>query len=195
VVVVGAPVECVALLADHGVLALPASRTDDGTGHDLVELVRGGAAADASVVLVPATAGSKPLAEAAASALSSEGRVVDVLRTQTFVQALAAASVHDRSLDHDADVHGMAQAAGSVRWAQVRADEPLGDVPAAVDRLLGSGGELLTVLALRPSDLTNGADDPALTLVLEQARRYPHVEVTVLPTVESDVRLLQLGAE
>ncbi|HET8614158.1 MAG TPA: DAK2 domain-containing protein [Actinomycetales bacterium] len=191
VVVVGAPVECLALLADHGVLTLPAPGAGAPSADGVAETVMALVGVHAPVVLVPATAPLHQVSETAASVLEAEGRAVAVLPTQAFVQALAAASVHDRDLDHLADVQRMTEAAASVRWSEVGLDEPLADaVPSVVDRLLGDGGELLTVLAcgLRRAD-------GALSLLLEHVRRYPHVEVTVLPAVESDVRLLQLGVE
>jgi uncharacterized protein len=115
------------------------------------------------------------VAEAAAERLRSQGRRVAVVPTRSPVQGLAAIAVHDAARRFDDDVVAMAEAAAATRHAEVTiaAAEALtavgictpGDILGliddevveigrgllavsfnVVDRLLGVGAELITVL-------------------------------------------------
>jgi len=126
-----------------------------------------------------------------------------VVPVRSPVQALAALAVRDQARSFDDDVIAMAEAAGACRHAQVyrapedaltvagrcRAGDVLGLVEGEVhvigtdvtevsqellDRLLGGGGELVS--------LVTGADAPpdlAERLRAHLARRWPFVEVQV----------------
>jgi dihydroxyacetone kinase-like predicted kinase len=133
------------------------------------------------VVLLPNDGNTAGVASAAAAAARDEGLSVAVIPTRSAVQGLAALAVADESRPFGDDVASMAEAAGSTRWAEVttavresatsagicRPGDVLGllegdvvligdDVEQVgrelVDRLLTSGGELVTVVT--------GADAP-----------------------------------
>lgn len=142
-------------------------------------------------------------ADAAAEEAEAAGVRVAVVPVCSPVQALAALAVRDPSRPFEDDVIAMAEAAGACRYAQVchapedaltvagrcRAGDVLGLVEDEVhligtdlvqvsrdllDRLLGGGGELVT--------LVTGADAPAdlaERLRAHLARRWPFVEVQV----------------
>lgn len=202
-VVVDAPVGCLALLADHGALVLPGP----ATSADLRELVRSLVPARC-VALVPASRQGADAASEAADLLLPDGRDTLVLPTHSFVQALAAVSVHDAALAAAPAVARMNEAATGVRWAQVHVASGVavgtvgdtrvehGDAPAVaedvVSRLLAHPAELLTVLP------RGGQEHHGLLLeaVLQAVqKRYPQVEVTVLPTASDGEPGLELGVE
>jgi hypothetical protein len=171
-----------------------------------------------SVVVLPNDPDTLAVARAAAAAAREEGIRVSVLPTRAQVQGLAAAAVHDPSRGVDDDVVQMSAAAGAARDGAVtvavrdaittaglcRAGDALGVVQGdfavvgqdlrevavqVVDRLLATGGELVTVVT--------GADaDPelvdALTAHLRRTRR--DVEVVVLEGGQARYPLL-LGVE
>jgi DAK2 domain fusion protein YloV len=131
-----------------------------------------------------------------------------VLPTLAQVQGLAALAVHEPGADFDTAVAAMSAAAGHARHASVRrADGGTGvcgvldgevvevgrsftDVAARVaDRLLGAGGELLTVV-LGAEAPTGLADE----LRGQVRRRHPAVEVQVLDGGQPDDVVL-LGSE
>jgi DAK2 domain fusion protein YloV len=131
VVVVGAPVELVALVADHGAHLVPdwtplAGRGDGVVGDaaaELEELVRSlcpsSARGAAAVALVPASVPAAASAESVARTLAADGRAVEVLPTCSVVPALAAISVHDPAAETPDDCRRMAGAASSVRCGEV----------------------------------------------------------------------------
>ena len=157
-----------------------------------------------SVVVLPNDATTMAVAGAAASAAREEGVNVTVLPTRAQVQGLAAAAVHDPARAPDADVVQMSAAAGAARDGAVtvaardaittagpcRAGDALGVVQGdfavvgtdlaavaveVVDRLLTTGGELVTLV--RGAD----ADDDLLRAVSRHLRGTRRdVEVTVL---------------
>ncbi len=131
-----------------------------------------------AVVLTSTTGAS--IADAIADARAS-GCEVAVVPTRSPLQALSAIAVHDRDRRFQDDVIAMAEAAAATHYAEVRAAESdalttigpcrrgdvlgwidgevvhigaeVGEVAVAVtDRLLGTGGELITMLL--------GADSP-----------------------------------
>lgn len=158
-------------------------------------------AAAGRVVVLPNDPNTQAVATAAAGEAYHEGVKVRVVPTKSPVQALAALAVRDPQRRFEDDVIAMAEAAGKCRYAEVTtaSREALtvaglcrpGDVIALVegevhligqdltalcrdllDRLLGGGGELVTLLL--------GADAPAeLEDVLTEHlhAHWPFVEV------------------
>ena len=156
------------------------------------------------VVLLPNDPQATTLAETAAEQLRTEGgtRVV-VIPTRSPVQGLAAVAVHDGKRRFDDDVVAMAEAAAATRFAEVSVaegraltsvgmceagdvlglidgdvveigDDVLGVALRLLDRLLGVGGELVTVL-LGPN-APHGADSAVTGRVRE---RSPLTDVCV----------------
>ena len=155
------------------------------------------------VVLLPNDAEIAALVELAAGELRTREVRVVVIPTRSPVQGLAAVAVHDISRRFDDDVVAMAEAAAATRFAEVSVAEyesltsagicQAGDILglidgevvdighgvlsvalAVVDRLLGVGAELMTVLI--------GADaQPGLGEVVRHhvRDRTPLTEVTV----------------
>jgi dihydroxyacetone kinase-like predicted kinase len=212
-VVVDVPPPLASLVADHGAHLLP-SLSDEAAGgeaQELDDLAR--SLLDAHVVLVPASTRGLAAAGAVAHVLENEGHAVSVLQTRSFVQALAAVSVHDSGLDVERAVGRMADAAAEVRWGAVawggstwdsRTVGTVGDArvqhdpqpalvtSAVLQRLLGDGGELLTVL---PSGAVDDYQPVLDGLLREVEQHHPEVEVTVLPADPASPPGLQLGAE
>jgi hypothetical protein len=155
------------------------------------------------VVVLPNNPDTQAVANAAAGEAEAEGVQVSVVPTRSPVQALAALAVRDPSRRFADDVIAMAEAAGACRSAEVcyAVREAItvagrcqaGDVLALVegevhligrdlvqtcrdllDRMLGGGGELVTLLL--------GADAPAGLgdqLQAHLAQSWPFVEVQV----------------
>ncbi|WP_433391231.1 DAK2 domain-containing protein [Micromonospora sp. KLBMP9576] len=166
---------------------------------ELLAAIRGTGAA--RVVLLPNDPETQAVANAAAREAHALGIRVSVVPTRSPVQALAALAVRDPGRRFADDVIAMAEAAGACRYAEVchARREALtvagpcrpGDVlalvegevhligsdltdtcTAVVDRMLGGGGELVTLLS--------GADAPdGLTDAVREhvERRWPFVEV------------------
>ena len=141
--------------------------------EDVLEAIRATGAHE--LVLLPNASQVSGVAEAAARQARAQGIRVAVVPTRSPVQGLAAIAVHDPQRRFDDDVVAMAEAAAATRFAQVTiaTDEALtavgicqpgdvlgmidGDVVeigrgllavafGLVDRLLGVGAELMTVL-------------------------------------------------
>jgi DAK2 domain fusion protein YloV len=155
------------------------------------------------VVVLPNDPNTQAVASAAAKEAHREGVRVSVVPTRSPVQALAALAVRDAGRRFEDDVIAMAEAAGACRYAEVchASREALtvagqcraGDVLALVegevhligaelahtcrellDRLLGGGGELVTLLL--------GAEAPAglgAELRAHVAQAWPFVEVQI----------------
>jgi len=153
------------------------------------------------VVLLPNDANTHAVAVSAATEAETAGLRVSVVPTRSPVQALAALAVRDRGRPFADDVIAMAEAAGACRYGEVctaqrdsltvagpcRAGDLLGLVDGEVhvigddlaevsarllDRLLGGGGELATLVL--------GADAPAAfeaTLREHVGRSWPFVEL------------------
>jgi DAK2 domain fusion protein YloV len=127
------------------------------------------------IVVLPNDADSLAVAEAAAAKARDEGLRVAVIPTKASVQAIAALAVHDPARRFEDDVVAMTAAAGHCRHGGVtvasreavtmagvcRAGDVLGIVDGdfavigddladvactVVDRMLGSGGELVTLV-------------------------------------------------
>ncbi|MEU6076705.1 DAK2 domain-containing protein [Micromonospora sp. NPDC047074] len=166
---------------------------------ELLDAVR--ATGAARVVVLPNDPDTQAVANAAAREAHALGVRVSVVPTRSPVQALAALAVRDPARRFADDVIAMAEAAGACRYAEVcyARREALtvagpcrpGDVlalvegevhligadltdtcAAVVDRMLGGGGELVTLLS--------GADAPeglAEAVREHVAHRWPFVEV------------------
>jgi hypothetical protein len=135
----------------------------------------------AQVVLLPNSAQVSAVVETAADQAREEGIEVTVVPTRSPVQGMAAVAVHDGSRRFGDNVVAMAEAAAATRWAEitvaqrealtslgrVQAGDVLGLIDgevvevgatvravalATLDRLLGVGGELITILAGRDAD-------------------------------------------
>ncbi|GHI87176.1 DAK2 domain-containing protein [Streptomyces xanthophaeus] len=127
------------------------------------------------VVLLPGGAELRAVAAAAAERARADGVRVAVVPTRSAVQGLAALAVHDPEATFDEDVVAMTAAAGATRYAELAVAErqsftsagicQAGDVlglidgdvavigsgltetaEAVLERMLGSGGELVTLV-------------------------------------------------
>ncbi|MGW6876890.1 DAK2 domain-containing protein [Streptomyces xanthophaeus] len=127
------------------------------------------------VVLLPGGAELRVVAAAAAERARADGVRVAVVPTRSAVQGLAALAVHDPEATFDEDVVAMTAAAGATRYAELAVAErqsftsagicQAGDVlglidgdvavigsgltetaEAVLERMLGSGGELVTLV-------------------------------------------------
>ena len=170
------------------------------------------------VVVLPNDEAGRPACEAAAVQARASGIQVAVLPTVASVQSLAALAVHDPGRRFTDDVVAMTAAAGATRHGGVliaaeaamtsagvcRAGDAIGLIdgevvaigtdPEAVgaeliERLLGGGGELVTLIA--------GAGLPGGTtarLAADLYRRRPDVECVCHDGGQPE-HLLQLGVE
>ncbi|MET9607619.1 DAK2 domain-containing protein [Streptomyces sp. NPDC006512] len=127
------------------------------------------------VVLLPGSAELRAAAGTAAEQARADGVRVAVIPTRSAVQGLAALAVHDPDASFDEDVVAMTAAAGATRYAELAVAEArsftsagicqAGDVlglidgdvavigaglpetaEAVLERMLGSGGELVTLV-------------------------------------------------
>jgi dihydroxyacetone kinase-like predicted kinase len=178
------------------------------TVDDIAAAVLDGGMQD--VVLLPIAAAAQPVAEAAAERARADGARVSVVPTRSPVQGLAAIAVHDPARRFDDDVVAMAEAAAATRHAEVTiaSDQALtavgicqpGDVLGlidgevveigrgllavafnVIDRLLGVGAELITILV--------GSAAPPRTGELIEAHvrsRAPLTDVAVYQGGESE---------
>lgn len=190
-----------ALFREAGAEVLEVTTTRRPTSGDLLQAVLACPADE--VVVLPNHAGTIAAAEAAAHEAGQRGRRVVVVPTRAQVQGIAALAVHEpgRSLDNDV-VHMTDAARGARHGALVVATEPAmttagpcapGDVLGAVEgdfvivgedlfevatgvlvRLLGTGGELVTLVA--------GAEAGDLAQACEHwvGHTHPGVDVLVL---------------
>ncbi|MCU1615460.1 MAG: domain fusion protein YloV [Frankiales bacterium] len=158
------------------------------------------ASAAQDVVVLPNDPASIALASRAADRAREEGRDVAVVTTRSPVQGLSAIAVSDPARRFGDDVIAMAEAAAATRWAEVtvaeqaaltsaglcRPGDALGSAEGDVlvigpdlvtvacgllDRLLGAGGELAT-LVVGPDESLGNAVCAHLSAV------HPTVEVT-----------------
>lgn len=172
----------------------------------------------AQVVLLPNASQVTGVAATAAEQAREEGIEVTVVPTRSPVQGLAAVAVHDPQRRFGDDVVAMAEAAAATRWAEitvaqrealtslgrVQAGEVLGLIDGEVvavgtsvhdvaldilDRLLGVGGELITILAGR--DAGPGLADELRAHIQVRA---PLIEVAIFDGGQPHYPLL-LGVE
>ncbi|MFP5347985.1 MAG: DAK2 domain-containing protein [Actinomycetes bacterium] len=171
------------------------------TGEVLEAVRRTGSRA---VVVLPNDPDTLSVARLAAGTAREEGVRVTVVPTKAQVQGLAAAAVHDPTVELEQDVVAMSNAAGATRHGAVTiaAKEAIttaglcspGDVLGVVDgdfavigsdvaevaeevvsRLLSGGGEIVTLVT------GEGGDDGLVARVARAVRRsHPLVEVTVV---------------
>lgn len=188
------------LFEAEGVWVVDAGPGRRPTAAEVAEAVRATGAAD--VVLLPNASNVAGVAESAVDEVRADGIQVTVVPTHSPVQGLAAVAVHDPNRRFDDDVVAMAEAAAATRYAEVgvaaaealtsvgicQAGDVLGMIDgevveigrglvavalALVDRLLGVGAELMTVLV--------GAEAPpgiGALLAEHVRRRSPLTEVT-----------------
>ncbi len=157
------------------------------------------------VTVLPGAGAANPVAEAAAEQARDSGQDVVVVPTASPVQALAALAVHDPVRRPGDDVVAMAEAAAATRRGELTVavaealtwvgrcqagdvlgmidddvvlidSDPLAAACSLLDRMLSTGGELVTVLL--GSDAPDGVTD-ALTEHLHEV--HPEVELAVYP--------------
>jgi dihydroxyacetone kinase-like predicted kinase len=196
------------LFAAEGVQVVDAADGAEPSAEAVVAAIRSTGARE--LVLLPHTSHGRSVAEVAAQQARGHGIRVSVVPTRSPVQALAAVAVHDPERRFDDDVVAMAEAAAATRHAEVTiaTDTALtavgicepGDVLGLidgevveigrgllavafnlVDRLLGVGAELMTVLV--------GAQAPprAGDVIMAHIReRSPLTDVTVYDGGQAD---------
>ncbi|MFI7079866.1 DAK2 domain-containing protein [Micromonospora sp. NPDC049903] len=200
------------LLAGEGAVVVPGNPS---TG-ELLDAVR--ATGAARVVVLPNDPKAQAVANQVAVEAHRSGVKVSVVPTRSPVQALAALAVRDPGRRFEDDVIAMAEAAGACRHAEVcragrdaltvagpcRAGDVLalveGEVHligtdlvqtsvALVDRMLGGGGELVTLLV--GADAPDGLAEAVRTHIVG---RWPFVEVHTYPGGQPHYPLL-VGVE
>jgi DAK2 domain fusion protein YloV len=189
--------------------------TNPSTAEVLAAVHASGAA---QVVLLPNASRVTGVVNAAAEQARDDGIEVAVVPTRSPVQGLAAVAVHDAARRFGDDVVAMAEAAAATRWAEVTVAQrealtSLGRVQAGdvvglidgevveigtsvrdvaldtLDRLLGVGGELITIIAGKDT-----APELAAEVQARIAEAAPFIEVAVFDGGQPDYPLL-LGVE
>ncbi len=204
------------LYAEAGATTVLARPGEPPASGELVEAVRRAHARE--VVLLPNDAELRHTAAAAAEQARAAGVRVALIPTRSAVQGIAALAVHEPGRRFDEDVVSMTSAAGATRYAEVtvaerqswttagicQAGDVLGlidgdvavigsDVTATaetvLDRMLASGGELVTLVV--------GDDAPeAVTDRLEARVREAYLAVdTVVHRGGRQGALLLIGVE
>jgi DAK2 domain fusion protein YloV len=190
-----------ALFAAAGATVVPGGPGHRASTAELLDGLRRARARD--LIVLPNDADSLAVAEAAAGQARDEGLRVGVIPTRASVQALAALAVHDPERRFEDDIVHMTAAAGHCRHGAVTvaAREAVtmagvcheGDVLgildgdfaiigdaidavacAVVDRMLGSGGELVTLVTG-----ADAADGLAGAVVEHLHRTRPEVDALV----------------
>ena len=190
------------VVADQGAIAVAARPRRRPSTAELLDGMRRTQAAE--VVVLPSDSDSLAVAEAAAEQARGEGLRVSVIPARAIVQSLAALAVHDPGARFDDDVIAMTRAVAATRYAAVtvaskdaltmvgpcREGDVLGlaegdiiqigsDVAttadALVDRLVGTGGELLTVV--RGEELPVAQ---AQAIVDAAVRRHPGIDAVLI---------------
>ncbi|MCX5375617.1 DAK2 domain-containing protein [Streptomyces sp. NBC_00091] len=162
-----------ALCGEAGATTVPARPGEQPDVAELLAAVRRAHARE--VVLLPGSAELRAAAAAAAEQARADGVRVAVIPTRSAVQGLAALAVHDPDGSFDEDVVAMTAAAGATRYGELAVAErqsftsagicQAGDVlglidgdvavigaglpetaEAVLERMLGSGGELVTLV-------------------------------------------------
>ena len=188
-----------ALVSDYGAVAVPARPRRRPSTAELLDGVR--RTGSGEVVMLPSDSDSLAVAEAAAEQARADGLRVSVIPARSIVQSLAAIAVHDPAARFDDAVVAMTRAAGATRYGAVtiaskdaltmagpcrvgdvlglaegdivEIGSDVGAVAAAVaDRLLGGGGELVTLVTGAEWD---GEDSESLAESLQ--RRHAGVDV------------------
>ncbi|MFD3548455.1 DAK2 domain-containing protein [Streptomyces sp. NPDC058655] len=186
-----------ALCGEAGATAVHARPGEVPEAAGLIAAIRRAHARE--VVLLPGGAELRAVAAAAAEQARADGVRVAVVPTRSAVQVLAALAVHDPDGSFDEDVVAMTAAAGATRYGELAVAErqsftsagicQAGDVlglidgdvavigaslpetaEAVLERMLGSGGELVTLVL--------GPDVPdALAERLEAYVQHGHLAV------------------
>ncbi|MEU1279587.1 DAK2 domain-containing protein [Streptomyces sp. NPDC005805] len=167
-----------ALCAEAGATAVPTRPGEPPASGELVDAIRRAHARE--VVLLPNDPALRHTAAAAAEQARAEGVRVALIPTRSPVQGLAALAVHEAGRSFDEDVVAMTAAAGATRYAELAVAErqswtsagvcQAGDVlglidgdvavigedlaataTAVLDRMLSSGGELVTLVLGDPA--------------------------------------------
>ncbi|EPH42087.1 DAK2 domain-containing protein [Streptomyces aurantiacus] len=205
-----------ALYAEAGATTVPARVGEPPASGELVEAIRRAHARE--VVLLPNDAGLRHTAAAAAEQARSEGVRVALIPTRSAVQGIAALAVHEPDRRFDEDVVVMTSAAGATRYAELAVAErqswttagicQAGDVlglidgdvavigpeigrtaTAVLDRMLASGGEMVTLVL--GEEVSDGVAEG-----LEKHVRDGHLAVdTVLYRGGPQAPLLLIGVE
>ena len=179
---------------------LAAPRAAPSTGEILAAITSEVAA---EVIILPSDKNVRSSAEAAAAEAKKQGLRVAVVQTDSVVESLAAIAVHDPGLRFDDDVMAMSRAAGSMHYGAVTVSSKeaittagrckpgdilgvvSGDIleigetvagvaEATLERLMGIGGELVTIVT--------GVDATAQDVAAVEGRllsEYPGVEVVI----------------
>ncbi|MFF0415288.1 DAK2 domain-containing protein [Kitasatospora sp. NPDC004745] len=204
------------LCEQAGALVLHADPDRPPASAELAAAVRRSAARE--VVLLLNDPELRAAAGAAADQLREEGVRIAVLPTRSPVQGLAALAVHEAGRRFDEDVVAMTSAAGATRYAELAVAEgeswtmagvcQAGDVlglidgdvavigtgldevgTSVLDRMLGAGGELVTLV------LGDGADEALAERLVAHARhRRPEVDAVVFHGGQESAPLL-IGVE
>ncbi|MFH9353252.1 DAK2 domain-containing protein [Kitasatospora sp. NPDC017646] len=204
------------LCEQAGAVVLHADPDRRPASAELADAVRGSAARE--VVLLLNDPELRAAAGAAADQLREEGVRIAVLPTRSPVQGLAALAVHEGGRRFDEDVVAMTSAAGATRYAELAVAEgeswtmagvcQAGDVlglidgdvavigaglaevgESVLDRMLGAGGELVTLI------LGEGADRAlADRLVAHVRQQRPEVDSVVFHGGQESTPLL-IGVE
>ncbi|WP_316526106.1 DAK2 domain-containing protein [Kitasatospora brasiliensis] len=204
------------LCEQAGAVVLHADPDRPPASAELAAAVRRSAARE--VVLLLNDPELRAAAGAAADQLREEGIRIAVLPTRSPVQGLAALAVHEGGRRFDEDVVAMTSAAGATRYAELAVAEgeswtmagvcQAGDVlglidgdvavigagltevgESVLDRMLGAGGELVTLIL-------GGGTDAALAerLVAHVRHRRPEVDAVVFHGGQEPAPLL-IGVE
>jgi len=189
------------LFTAAGATVVPGGPGRRASTAELLDGLRRAGARD--LIVLPNDADSLAVAEAAAGQARDEGLRVGVIPTRASVQALAALAVHDPLRRFEDDIVHMTAAAGHCRHGAVtvaareavtmagvcREGDILGILDgdfaiigeatdavacAVVDRMLGSGGELVTLVTGADAD-----DDLADSVVSHLHRTRPEVDTVV----------------
>lgn len=204
------------LCEQAGALVLHADPDRAPASAELADAVRRSAARE--VVLLLNDPELRAAAGAAADQLREEGVRIAVLPTRSPVQGLAALAVHEGGRRFDEDVVAMTSAAGATRYAELAVAEgeswtmagvcQAGDVlglidgdvavigaglaevgESVLDRMLGAGGELVTLI------LGEGADETLADRLLAHVRQQrPEVDAVVFHGGQESAPLL-IGVE
>ncbi|SOD73427.1 hypothetical protein SAMN05892883_2719 [Jatrophihabitans sp. GAS493] len=204
------------LFTAEGVVVVEGGPSANPSTAEVLAAVRSSGAAH--VVLLPNASQIAGVAEAAAHEARVDGIEVSVVPTKSPVQGLAAVAVHDGQRRFDDNVVAMAEAAAATRWAEVTVAQresltsvgqcqpgdilglidgevvvigaAVGEVAGiVVDRLVGIGAELITVLIGR-----DAVSSDVETLLARLAASAPLVEVSVFDGGQPHYPLL-IGAE
>jgi DAK2 domain fusion protein YloV len=201
------------LFRSAGACVVAATRDDGPTTHDLLAAIR--SSCGDHVVVLPNSREMRVVADAAADLARVDGSSVIVVPTRSPVQGLAALAVHDDRQEPAVDAVTMSAAAAATRYAAVtiavsdaltsagpcRTGDVLGlidddvlDIGSEVgavargllDRMLDSGGDLVTLVVGAGADATLGgvlaahvsSERPAVEVV-RYAGGQPHYPVLI----------------